>query len=112
MKRLRNLLCVLLVAIGMVGVESIEASANESNSPNVLFIAVDDLNDWVGYLGGHPQGYTPNIDNLADEGVAFTHAYCPAPVCGPSRTALMYGVFPHRSGSYGHDEIYNAGKII
>ena len=112
MKRISNFLCVLLVATGLVGVESIEAFANDLKSPNVLFIAVDDLNDWVGYLGGHPQGYTPNIDKLANEGVAFTHAYCPAPVCGPSRTALMYGIFPHRSGSYGHDEIYSAVNRI
>ena len=80
--------------------------------PNVLFIAVDDLNDWVGYLGGHSQSRTPNIDKLAAEGFAFKHAYCPAPVCGPSRTALMYGVAPHKSGSYGHHAIYDPKNLI
>ena len=80
--------------------------------PNVLFIAVDDLNDWVGYLGGHPQAITPNIDRLASKGVAFEHAYCPAPVCGPSRTALMYGIAPHKSGSYGHANVYETRERI
>ena len=79
---------------------------------NVLFIAVDDLNDWVGYLGGHPQARTPHIDALASKGAAFTHAYCPAPVCGPSRTALMYGIFPHRSGSYGHHKVYEPKTLL
>lgn len=49
--------------------------------PNVLFIAVDDLNDWTGYLRGHPRAKTPNIDRLASMGVALTHAYCSAPLC-------------------------------
>ncbi|HZJ15391.1 MAG TPA: sulfatase-like hydrolase/transferase, partial [Chthoniobacteraceae bacterium] len=57
--------------------------------PNVLFIAVDDLNHWVGHLGRNVQTKTPNIDRLASMGVAFTHAYCAAPVCNPSRAALM-----------------------
>ncbi|MCB9770401.1 MAG: sulfatase-like hydrolase/transferase, partial [Candidatus Omnitrophica bacterium] len=44
--------------------------------PNVLFIAIDDLNDWVGCLGGHPQVKTPNIDALAQRGMLFTNAHC------------------------------------
>lgn len=95
-----------------VCVGSAFAADSGPKKPNVLFIAVDDLNDWVGYLGGHPQGHTPNIDTLASEGAAFTHAYCPAPVCGPSRTALMYGISPHKSGSYGHHDIYTPGNLI
>ncbi len=51
--------------------------------PNVLFIAVDDLNDWVGCLGGHPQASTPNIDRLARRGTLFTNAHCQAPVVQP-----------------------------
>ena len=88
-----------------------EADSAEGK-PNVLFIAVDDLNDWVGCLGGHPQAQTPNIDALANEGVVFTYAYCPAPACGPSRTALMYGVLPHKSGSYGHSSVYNPENLL
>ena len=64
----------------------------DSKPPNVLFIAVDDLNDWVGCLGGHPQAKTPNIDRLASRGVLFEQAYCSAPLCNPSRMATMTGL--------------------
>ena len=73
-------------------------------TPNVLFIAVDDLRDWVGHLGGYPGAKTPNIDRLAKRGVSFTRAYCPAPLCNPSRISLMTGVAPYRSGIYGNGE--------
>lgn len=72
--------------------------------PNVLFIAVDDLNHWVGSLGRNPQTATPNIDRLAARGVRFTHAYCAAPSCTPSRAALMSGLRPSTTGVY---ENYN-----
>ncbi len=83
-----------LVAIGTV------AGADESKPPNVLFIAVDDLNHWVGHLGRNAQTKTPNIDRLAARGVTFRHAYCAAPVCNPSRTALMSGLRPFTTGVY------------
>lgn len=69
-------------------------------APNVLFIAVDDLNDWIGCMGGHPQTRTPNLDRLAASGVLFTNAYCPAASCNPSRSAIFSGLPPHRSGLY------------
>ena len=68
--------------------------------PNILFIAIDDMNDWVGVLGGHPQAKTPNIDKLANQGVLFTNAHTPAPACSPCRNALLYGMQPHNSGLY------------
>ncbi len=68
--------------------------------PNVLFIAIDDLNDWVGCLGGHPQAHTPNLDRLAASGVLFSNAHCAAPSCNPSRSAIFTGISPHRSGLY------------
>src|SRR3954452_140259 len=67
---------------------------------NVLLIAVDDLNHWVGYLGRNPQTITPNIDRLSGQGVRFTRSYCAAPVCNPSRAALMSGLRPSTSGVY------------
>ena len=70
----------------------------------MLFISVDDLNDWVGCLGGHPQARTPHIDRLAAGGMLFTNAHCPAPACNPSRTAIMTGVSPHRSGLYDNSQ--------
>ena len=51
-----------------------------SNKPNILLIAVDDLNDWIGVLGGHPQAKTPNIDRLAARGIIFSNAQCQSPV--------------------------------
>ncbi|HUP81819.1 MAG TPA: sulfatase-like hydrolase/transferase, partial [Pirellula sp.] len=71
-----------------------------SKKPNVLFIAVDDLNDWIGCLGGHPQARTPNMDALAARGVNFAKAYCASPVCNPSRSALMSGLRSSTSGVY------------
>jgi arylsulfatase A-like enzyme len=76
--------------------------ATAADRPNVLFIAADDLNDWVGCLGGHPQARTPNIDALAARGVNFAHAYCASPVCNPSRSALMTGLRSSTSGVYGN----------
>lgn len=72
--------------------------------PNVLFIGVDDLNDWIGVLEGHPQARTPNIDRLCEAGMLFTRAYCAAPACNPSRVALMTGVLPSRSGVYHNNQ--------
>jgi len=66
--------------------------------PNVLFIAVDDMNDWVGFLEGHPQVQTPNMDRLAKRGVVFTNAHCAAPLCGPSRAAVFSGRQPFHTG--------------
>jgi arylsulfatase A-like enzyme len=74
--------------------------AADNQRPNVLFIAVDDLRDWVGYLGHNPQTKTPNIDRLAAMGTSFTRSYCAAPVCNPSRAALMSGLRPSTSGVY------------
>ena len=71
-------------------------------SPNILFIAIDDLNDWVGYLGGHPQARTPNIDRLINKGIGFTKAYSVAPLCNPSRVAVLTGLYPTTSGVYGN----------
>jgi arylsulfatase A-like enzyme len=83
----------------------VAAAENETAAkPNVLFIAVDDLNDWIGCLGGHPQTLTPNIDRLAKSGVLFTNAHCAAPACNPSRTAVMTGRSPHRSGLYANGQ--------
>ena len=76
------------------------AQAAASARPNVLFIAIDDLNHWVGHLGRNAQTKTPNIDRLAKMGVTFTRANCAAPVCNPSRAALMSGLRASTSGVY------------
>ena len=78
--------------------------APDPDPPNILFIGVDDLNDWIGCLGGHPQARTPNLDRLAASSVLFTNAHCPAPACNPSRTAIFTGRSPHRSGLYANGQ--------
>ena len=77
-----------------------QAAETPSPRPNVLFIAIDDLNDWIGCLGGHPDVKTPNLDRLAGRGVLFSKAYCTAPACNPSRASLMTGILPATSGVY------------
>lgn len=94
--------CFALIAF--LGGPSLLAAAEPARTsparPNVLFIAVDDLRDWVGYLGRNAQTSTPNIDKLAARGVHFTRSYCAAPVCNPSRAALMSGLRPSTTGVY------------
>ena len=68
--------------------------------PNVLFIAIDDQNDWIGAFGGHPQAKTPNIDRLASRGVVFADAHCAAPLCNPSRAAVFSGRHPFETGVF------------
>lgn len=69
--------------------------------PNVLFIAIDDQNDWIGHLGGHPMAQTPHIDRLAERGTAFLNAHVNSPLCNPCRTSLMLGLRPTTTGIYG-----------
>jgi arylsulfatase A-like enzyme len=87
-------ICILFLAT----VQSL--SAQNPARPNVLFIAIDDLNDWVGMLEGHPQARTPRMDRLASRGVLFTNAHCQAPICQPSRTSLLTGTYPFSNGVY------------
>ena len=83
--------------------------SGQSDRPNVLMIAVDDWNDWVGALGGHPQVQTPHLDRLAERGMLFTDAHCAAPICNPSRAALMTGRRPTTSGVYGNRQPWRLG---
>jgi arylsulfatase A-like enzyme len=76
-------------------------AAADAEKPNVLFIAIDDQNDWIGCLGGHPQVQTPHIDALAARGTLFTNAHCQAPLCNPSRSSLLTGLRPSSTGIYG-----------
>ena len=72
--------------------------------PNVLFIAVDDWNGWVGCLG-NKQAKTPNVDRLANRGLVFTNAHCVAPVCNPSRVAVLTGLRPGTTGVYENNHV-------
>ena len=76
--------------------------ANSAPRPNVLFISVDDWNDWLGCFG-HDQAKTPNLDKLAARGTIFRNAHTSAVYCAPSRTSLMLGLNPFTTGCY-HDQ--------
>lgn len=69
-------------------------------SPNVVMISIDDLNDWTGFQGGHPQALTPHMDALAKRGRNFANAHCAVPVCSASRVSVMSGVAATTHGSY------------
>ena len=71
---------------------------------DVVLVIIDDLNDWVGVLGGHSQALTPHIDRLASWGQLFTNAHCNAPACNPSRTSLLTGRLPTSTGIYTNDQ--------
>jgi len=71
--------------------------------PSVLFVNVDDWNDWSEVLQGHAQAITPNLKRLAERGVVFSNAICASPTCLPSRSALFSGIHPARSGNIVND---------
>jgi len=93
----------VLSALGLLALRVCAADA-PAKKPNVLFIAVDDLNHWVGYLGRNQQTSTPNIDRLAARGLRFTRSYAAAPVCNPSRAALLSGLRPYTTGVYSNND--------
>jgi arylsulfatase A-like enzyme len=113
------LLLVLIVCFSIPPSAQVPTSTDEPR-PNVLFVAVDDLNAIVGFLSEQPGSplatiypdankraeirklLTPNLDRLAATGRPFHRAYCPAPLCGPSRTAILTGTPPDRSGYHEH----------
>ena len=95
------LLIVLISANITIAVQPLsEMPKTTQQRPNVLFIVVDDMADWVTYMGGHPDVITPNIDALARRGFAFTEAHVASPVCGPSRAALFTGQHTTNNGVY------------
>lgn len=79
---------------------AISVTGAEKPKPNVLYIIMDDMNDWAHYMGGNFQAKTPNLDRLAARGVRFTNAYTAVPLCNPSRTAMMTGMQPFTTGVY------------
>lgn len=100
MIRNRRLIAILASLVCLVFSGCVQVQVRDR--PDILFIAIDDLNDWIGHLEGHPQVKTPNIDRLAAQGISFTNAYTNAPSCNPARTSLMSGQLPSTTGVYGN----------
>ena len=91
MKRYTYLLLLLLVSY---------CNLEAKEKPNVLFLAVDDMNDWIGCMGSTPRAVTPNLDRLAARGVNFTNAHTAGVFCAPSRAAIFSGQFASTTGCY------------
>ncbi len=108
MKKLNNLsksvvgsgstLACCTLTLGLAA--SCSSAPQQLEKPNVLFITVDDLNDWIGVMNGHPEAITPNLDALVERGVFFTNAHCSQPVSTASRNSLLSGKHPSNSGWY------------
>jgi len=98
---------MLLLMLTVLG--SCRNGKKEHVPPNVLFIAIDDLNDWAGYLGGHPDALTPNLDRLAGQSTVFTSAHASATACQPSRNSLLWGLHPVTTGWY--ENLWNRQEL-
>ncbi len=103
---MKSLLIISTLLIAACG------SSLAAEKPNVLFIPIDDLNHWVGHLGRNKQTKTPNLDRLAKMGVTFTNAHCAAPICNPSRTALLSGIRPSTTGIYDNGVHFSKGAGV
>ncbi len=89
-----------MAVVGWLSLPSDLSAQIPEKRPDIVFIIVDDLNDWLGCLGGHPDAKSPNIDSFAASGMLFSQAYCNSPQCRPSRTSLNHGVYPFKTGIY------------
>lgn len=89
--------------IAIISLCGIANSTDPIDKPRVVFIVVDDLNDWLGCYNVHPNAHTPNIDNFAAKAVRFTQAYCSVAICSPSRISMLTGKAPWTSGIYGNN---------
>jgi arylsulfatase A-like enzyme len=87
-----------IFSLFLISIILISAKPNKRVPYNVIFIAIDDMNNWIGANGG--QAITPNIDALAAKGINFTNAHCVTPACNPSRTAIMTGQRPETTGQF------------
>ncbi len=100
---MKNFLNYIFISLLLLALNSCQSNTEENDikQPNVLFIMIDDLNDYQGVFGGHPQADTPNIDALAKSGTVFSNAHTNVPVCSPSRNSLFTGIYPHNSRDFG-----------
>ncbi len=106
---------MLIIAALLLRSGSAASAKPQQAKPNVLFLAVDDMKDWVNCLGGYKgRVHTPNIDRLAKRGVLFTKAHCASPKCAPSRAAIMTGLRPSTTGLYdnGHWWLPNLSDVV
>lgn len=97
---MRTFSTAILICFLFTACKSPAKEERQTVQPNILFISIDDMNDWSPCLGDHPNVKTPNIDRLARKGMLFKNAHCQAPLCGPSRASIYTGMHPHSTGIY------------
>lgn len=97
---MRNIIIITLLCSLAACNMPTKKKTQEPSKPNVLFISIDDLNDWSGCMEKYPISSTPNIDGLAKKGMLFKNAHCQAPICAPSRASVYTGLHPHTTGLY------------
>ena len=108
----KNQATILFLKVLLVCCLGATSEISAADKPNVLFIAVDDMNDWNGVLKGNSQSKTPNMETLASKGMVFCNAHCAAPACGPSRSAIMSGIRPSTSGNYINKNSFTRNPIL
>ncbi len=104
---MKSISTIALLSLSVAGQSQAtgEKTAQSVSPPNVIFFALDDLNEWINPLG-YDQAITPNLNRLANAGVTFTNAHAPSTYCAPSRTAIFTGLQASTTGCYGN-EIYH-----
>lgn len=102
--RIAPLLTAVLLLLAKPSLSAAKPIGDGPTKTNILYITIDDLNDWVGALQGHPQVQTPNIDRLAEQGMLFTNAHCVVPACSGSRASNWTGLLPMKTGVYGNGQ--------
>ena len=108
-----KLIAVGVATLTLVGPELFAGKDLTSNQKqfNILFLISDDMNDWIGCLGGHPDAITPNLDRLAGRAVLFKQAHCSAPICNPSRASVMTGLNPSTTGCYNNRQAFRMSPV-
>lgn len=103
---------LLLITLSLIPLLGTAADQSKNTQPNVLFIAIDDLNSCIEGMNGETSVPTPNISRLAQKGVLFTNAHCAAPACNPSRASVMSGLAPSTSGVYLNGQDWRENIIL
>ncbi len=105
MKKVAFITLISFLYLGFFN-QACRQQSEQLTKPNVLFISIDDLNNWIEPMGGHPQAQTPHLSTFANEAILFKNAYCASPSCNPSRTALLTGKYPFETGLYNNPQIW------
>ncbi len=106
-----SLLLILAIATAGTTQQTADALPSDTTRPNILWIYIEDTNDWMSCYGDKLI-QTPNIDALASDGVRFTRAYMPAGVCSPTRSAIITGMHQTSIGAHQHYSSFETWRRI